>query len=472
MKQRSSGIAHKDGEIGEIDVMKIIFPKDFAWGVATAAYQIEGNWNGNGKGESIWDRFSHIPGKIKDGSTGDVACDFYHRYEEDIRLAAESGVSVFRMSISWTRILPKGIGKIEFQGIDFYRRVLNCIHEYGMKSSVTLYHWDLPQMLQNNGGWANRESVNWFKCYAEVVFRELGDLVDQWITFNEPHVSAFSGNWSGHLAPGNRDFSLALQVVHNILMAHGAAIKAYREMKLAAEIGITLNMNYCVPYNAECEDDIWAARMRRYYQNEIFAGPIMNGSYPQEFLDYVESRGVILPEIMEGDMELIHQEIDFFGVNNYFKDYIKRDDSQWPLSGVVVKTGAPQTTTGWEIEPRGIYQLVKWINDTYAPRKIIVTENGMSGNDYIDEEGKVCDPYRISYLKQYLYQLNRAISEGVPVTGYYVWSLIDNMEWASGCSKRFGIVHVDFTTLQRTPKESYYWLQKTTKENGFEYNGI
>lgn len=452
--------------------MEILFPKNFQWGVATAAYQIEGNSKGDGKGESIWDRFSHIPGRIKDGSTGDVACDFYHSYEEDIRLASETGVSVFRMSISWSRIFPKGVGQLEQRGINFYRNVLTCIHKYGMQSSVTLYHWDLPQALQNRGGWANRESVEWFRKYAETAFREFGDLVDQWATFNEPHVIAFSGNWSGNHAPGNRDFNLALQVVHHLLLAHGSAVKEYRKSGLNKEIGIVLNMNFCQPFDPNCEDDIWAATMRRYYQNELFASPIMKGAYPKEFFDHLQSRGVVLPEVCEEDMELIHQPIDFLGVNNYFMDHIKRSDEEWPLSNKVVMTGAPKTETGWEIHPEGIYYLVKWVNDTYSPRKIIITENGMAGNDNKDEEGKVHDPYRISYLKQYLYQLHRAIDEGIPIKGYYVWSLIDNFEWSTGFSKRFGIVHMDYNTLQRTPKDSYYWLKKTTKENGFDYMDI
>ena len=449
--------------------MNIVFPEDFGWGVATSAFQIEGNWNGDGKGESIWDRFSHIPGMIRDGSNGNEACDFYHRYEEDIRLLAESGVKWFRMSLSWGRLFPDGTGELESRGVAFYRRVMECLRSYGIKINVTLYHWDLPQALQHRGGWANRESVDWFCRYAETAYREFGDLVDQWVTFNEPHVASFSGNWTGRHAPGNRDFSLAMRVAHHIMLAHGAAVKAFRRTGLNAEMGVVLNMNFCSPLDPQKPDDVWAATMRRYYQNELFAGPMLKGEYPAAFLEHLRTQGVVLPEIRNGDMELIHQELDFLGVNNYFMDHLVKDDSQWPLCNQVKMTGAPQTSMGWEIQPEGLYRLVKWVNETYRPKKIIITENGMAGHDYPDEAGEVHDPYRISYIRQYLYHLHRAVREGVPVKGYYIWSLTDNFEWSAGFSRRFGLVYIDYKTQQRIPKDSYYWLQKVTKENGFAF---
>jgi beta-glucosidase len=449
--------------------MKIVFPKDFGWGFATSAYQIEGHWNGDGKGESIWDRFSRTPGRIRDGSNADIACDFYHRYEEDIRLAAEAGVKWMRMSLSWTRLLPAGTGAVERRGITFYRNVFACLHSYGIKVNVTLYHWDLPQQLQHRGGWANRESVEWFRNYAEIAYREFGDLVDQWVTFNEPHVAAFSGNWTGRHAPGNQDFSLALRVAHHIMLAHGAAVKAFRKTGLTSEIGVVLNMNYCRPQDPGKEEDVWAATMRRYYQNELFAGPMLKGAYPQDFFGHLTSKGVILPDILDGDMELIHQELDFLGVNNYFMDHLVKDEKEWPLCNRVVMTGAPQTCMGWEIQPEGLYYLVKWVHETYHPKKIMITENGMAGNDYPDEEGAVRDPYRISYLKGYLYHLQRAMQEGVPVKGYFAWSLTDNFEWSAGFSRRFGLVYVDYRTQKRIPKESFYWFKEAIRSNGFDY---
>lgn len=445
----------------------IIFPEGFEWGTAAASYQIEGAWNKDGKGESIWDRFTHIPGNIADGTNGDVACDFYHLYEEDIKIAKQLGLQVYRFSISWPRIYPDGVGEINRKGIDFYLKVLKCLKENGIKAAVTLYHWDLPQKLQDRGGWANREIVGWFENYARTLYTEFGDLVDYWITLNEPYCSSILGYWTGEQAPGYHDYSMALAAVHHLLMSHGAAVKAYRETGLKGEIGITLNLNLSYPADPNNKDDIEAAERNNMQYNNLFADPVLKGIYPQKFFDYLEGKGVVLPAIFDGDMELIHQELDFLGLNTYFSIYTKADENAWPLGLKEVKSGKPRTDADWEVVPEGMYELLKWINETYNPQKIIITENGAACNDWVNLEGKVEDPNRIDYLKRYLIQVNRAIKEGVNIKGYYVWCFCDNFEWAWGLNRRFGIVYVDYATQRRIPKASAYWLADVIKNNGF-----
>ena len=441
------------------------FPKDFEWGSATASYQIEGAWREGGKGESIWDRFSHTPGNISDGENGDVACDFYHLYQEDIALAKQLGLQVYRMSISWPRIYPDGIGKVSREGIEFYIKVLKCLKASGIKAAVTLYHWDLPQKLQDRGGWANREIVGWFEAYARTLYAEFGGLVDYWITLNEPFCSAILGYWVGRHAPGYHDYSMALAAVHHLLMSHGIAVKAYRETGLQAEIGITLNMNATYPHNPGNPEDVKAARRIEMQSNTLFGDPVMKGAYPQELFDFLQTKGVVLPTIMPGDMELIRQELDFLGVNNYYASYIKADPRNWPLEAETAGTGRARTDADWEVTPEGIYDLLRWIDATYHPKKIIITENGAACNDWVDLDGRVEDPNRKDYIRRYLIQIHRAISEGVPVKGYYVWCFCDNFEWAFGLERRFGIVYVDYRTQKRIPKSSAYWLSDVCKNN-------
>ncbi|MDR1903669.1 MAG: beta-glucosidase [Treponema sp.] len=443
------------------------FPDGFDWGVATASYQIEGAWKADGKGEGIWDRFSHTPGNIHDDTTGDEACDFYHRYEEDIRIAKELGIKVYRFSISWPRIFPDGTGNVCEAGIEFYRRVLECLHKNGIKGAVTIYHWDLPQKLQDRGGWANREIVGWFEDYVKVLYARLGDLVDTWITLNEPYCSSILGYWLGGLAPGYHDYSAALEAVHNLLLCHGTAVREYRKSGLKAEIGITLNMNMSYPFDPDSKEDAEAAKLNQLQANNLFGDPIYLGTYPEELFTYLKKKGVVLPEIKDGDMELISQKIDFFGLNTYFTDHVKKDPSVWPLEGVSLKTGRPHTDADWEVNPQGMYDLLTWIHGRYKPQKLIITENGAACNDWINLEGKVEDPNRIDYIHRYLMEVHKAIKAGVPVAGYYVWCFCDNFEWAWGLSRRFGIVYVDYKTQKRTPKESAYWYAGIIKQNGF-----
>jgi beta-glucosidase len=442
------------------------FPEGFDWGTATASYQIEGGWDADGKGECIWDRFSHTPGHIHDNSSGDIACDFYHRYEEDIKLLKELGIKVYRLSISWPRIFPDGTGKVNEAGIAFYRKVLQCLRDNGIKPAVTMYHWDLPQKLQDRGGWANREIADWFEAYAKVLYERLGDLVDTWITLNEPFCSSILGYWVGEHAPGYHDYSMALAAVHHLLLAHGKAVKAYRATGLKAEIGITLNMNMSYPFDPANSADVEAARRNQEHSNNLFGDPVYLGKYPEALFAHLKKKGVVLPEIKDGDMELISQKLDFFGLNTYFTDHITADASKWPLEGAALKTGRPHTDADWELNPEGMYDLLKWIHGRYKPQKLIITENGAACNDWVSVDGKVSDPNRIDYLTRYLAQVHRAMGEGVPVRGYYVWCFCDNFEWAWGLSRRFGIVHVDYKTQKRIPKESARWYAEVIKRNG------
>jgi beta-glucosidase len=445
------------------------FPDDFDWGVATASYQIEGAWNEDGKGEGIWDRFTHNPGNIQDNSTGDEACDFFHRYEEDIRIAKSLGIKVYRFSVSWPRVIPLGTGAVNEKGIQFYRNVLQCLRDNGIKSALTMYHWDLPQKLQDRGGWANRQIVDWFTGYVKILYERLGDLVDMWITLNEPVCTSMAGYWHGEHAPGYHDYSMALAASHHLLLCHGAAVKEYRKTGLKADIGITLNMNMSYPFDPSAAADIEGAKRNQLHGNNMFGDPVFLGTYPEELFEFLKKKGVVLPEIKSGDMELIHQKLDFFGLNTYSVSYIKADSSSWPLEAKAVKSGKPVTDAGWEVAPEGMYELLKWINGRYKPQKLIITENGAACNDWVNAGGEVVDPNRIDYLKRYLSEVHRAMGEGVPVKGYYVWCFCDNFEWAWGLSRRFGIVYVDYATQKRTPKESAYWYSDLIKLNGFEY---
>ena len=448
-------------------MLKYQFPKDFIWGVAAGSYQVEGAWNEDGKGESIWDRFVHSPGNIKDGTTGDISCDFYHRYKEDIALMKKLGYPSFLLTISWPRVIPDGTGDINRFGIDFYRRVLTCLRENGIKSYVVLYHWDLPQKLQERGGWLNREIVAWFENYAKLMYAELGDLVDNWITILEPWVISMLGYWRGIHAPGYRDYSAALLAAHHLNLAHGVAVRAFRGSRLTGEIGIKINLDMIYPADQNNPEDVAAARRCNAEHNVFFCDPIMKGEYPREYFELLKTKGIVLPEIKPGDMDLMHPEIDFFGLNNYSATYVKAG-GDWPLDYSLVHSGRPQTQCGWECNPEGFYEIIKWVNDAYHPKKIIVTENGCASNDWVDDDNTVDDSIRLIYLKRYLQAAHRAITEGIPLKGYFVWSLWDNFEWAEGLTIRFGLVHIDYQTLKRTPKASAYWYAGVIKCNGFE----
>lgn len=441
------------------------FPVDFMWGTATAAYQIEGAYNEDGRGMSIWDTFSHTPGRVKNGDNGNVACDSYHRVEEDIRLLKELGVKTYRFSISWSRILPNGTGAVNEKGLAYYHRLVDALIDNGIEPFCTLYHWDLPQAIQDQGGWGDRRSIAAFKAFAEVMFKEFGAKIKYWITFNEPWCLAFLSNYLGIHAPGYRDLQLAIDISHHILVAHGEAVKRYRELGFTGQIGIAPNTSWGVPYT-QSEADKAACLRLNGWSGDWYLDPIYFGTYPAFMLEWYEKIGH-QPPIVEGDMETIHQPIDFIGINYYTSSMNRHHDQAGMLQAAYMNMGAARTDIGWEIYPEGLYQLLRYTADKYGNPDIYITENGACYNDEVDN-GRVRDQRRIDYLSQHLVQASRAIADGINLKGYMAWSLMDNFEWAEGYGMRFGLVHVDFDTLVRTKKDSYYWYKHVIANNWFE----
>lgn len=444
---------------------KVTFPKDFIWGTATAAYQIEGAYKEDGKGESIWDRFSHNPGKVFKGHTGDVACDHYHRYEEDIRLLRQLGVKSYRLSIAWTRIFPEGKGEPNKKGLEFYKRLIKLLIENDIVPAVTLYHWDLPQKLQDIGGWTNPQVVECYISYAKFMFEELGDLVPIWITHNEPWVVAFLGNAWGQHAPGMSDYKTALLVAHNLILSHGKAVKAYREMGLKGRIGITLNLSPTYAASDSDEDKL-AAALQDSFNNRWFLDPVLKGKYPEDLLQLYREKE-LLPDINEEDLKIMSEPTDFLGINFYSRAVIKHNDKAYPLPVEYVDTNNDKTEMGWEVYPEALYDLLTRLNKDYNGIDILITENGAAYNDIVNREGKVEDDNRLDYIYRHLLQCHRAIEKGVNLKGYYVWSMLDNFEWAEGYAKRFGITYVNYESQERILKKSAYWYSEVIRNNGF-----
>lgn len=444
---------------------KIVFPEGFLWGGATAAYQIEGAWNEDGRGESIWDRFCRTPGKVLGGDSGDVACDHYHRFEEDISLMKELGLKAYRFSISWPRIFPDGFGEPNEKGIAFYRRLTEKLLEAGIQPAVTLYHWDLPQKLQDIGGWANRKVADYFEQYARFVFSRLGDLVPIWITHNEPFCASFLGYWEGRHAPGITDFKTALLAAHHILLSHGKAVKAYREMGFKGKIGITLNMNFNYPLTDTPADRAAAERAHESW-NAWFADPVLKGRYPAGALALYQAKG-LLPDFPQEDLAEICQPVDFLGLNHYFSSAVADDPSVYPIGAREEMIGHDRTAMDWGINPEGLHDLLVRLNRDYGGVPIYITENGCAFTDLVNHGGRVEDDNRVEFLTRYLSAAHRAIGEGVNLKGYFVWSLMDNFEWALGYSKRFGIVYVDYPTQKRIIKKSGWWYRGVIADNGF-----
>jgi beta-glucosidase len=437
---------------------QIKFPDGMVWGAATAAYQIEGAWNEDGKGESIWDRYSHTPGKIADGSTGD-----YHRYREDIRLMNEIGLDAYRFSISWPRIFPEGAGKINPAGLAFYDSLVDCLLEAGIEPFPTLYHWDLPQKLQDNGGWINRDIVEKFRDYAVSLVIHLGDRVKNWIVFNEPQVFVL-GYQSPILAPGLADPAMKTAASHHVNLALGVTLKALRETGKAERVGTTYNMMPTYPASDSAEDKAAADRFDQIF-NRWYIDPILRGTYPEEMLRRLEH----LMDIKPGDMEMMKQPLDFIGLNIYMR-YVLVHDPATPIVEArgIVPEGAETTATGWEIYPQCIYEMLVRLQQDYGDPIVYITENGAAFHDEVDGDGKVNDERRIRYLQRHLEQVARAIDKGVRVKGYFVWSLMDNFEWTHGYTKRFGIVFTDYATQKRIMKKSAHWYADTIRNNGFE----
>lgn len=454
----------------------ITFPDDFTWGAATAAYQIEGAWNEDGKGESIWDRFAHTPGMVHNDDNGDVACDHYHRWPADIQMMQNLGLQAYRFSTAWPRILPSGRGAVNQAGLDFYSRLVDGLLEAGITPFVTLYHWDLPQALQDAGGWANRATAEAFVEYAEALSRTLGDRVKNWITHNEPAVAALLGYWIGVHAPGQKDLGAAMAASHHLLLSHGWAVPVLRQNSPGAEVGITLNLNASGPASPSQADHdafrqgdgLWA----RWYLD-----PIFGRHYPADIIADGIARGALPPEgatfVQPGDLAAIAAPLDFVGINYYTRNLSRSwdlDEMDNEPPNVIQAPMTPYTWTEmpWEIYPEGLYEVLMRVNLTYKPRKIYITENGASFSDGPDEQGHVHDTRRLHYLRDHFAVARRAMQAGVPLAGYFIWSLMDNFEWGYGYSQRFGSVWVDYATQQRILKDSALWYRDVIARNGFE----
>jgi beta-glucosidase len=453
----------------------VSFPERFLWGTATASYQIEGAANEDGRGTSIWDTFSHTPGNVYRGDTGDIACDHYHRLEEDLDLMADLGLKAYRFSVAWPRIQPDGSGPANQKGLDFYRRLVDGLRQRSIEPMLTLYHWDLPQALEERGGWTSRETSERLAEYAGIVYEALADLVGFWITLNEPWVSSWMGHAYGVHAPGHTDPAKALSAAHHLLLGHGLALRAMRSAGPAEnQIGITLNLHPALPAR-DREADAEAARRVDGQANRLYLDPVFHGQYPEDLLSHYRGRGVDPLPVRDGDLETISGPLDFLGVNYYFRHHIREapGEAAGPSeifadleARGIVPHDAEKTAMGWPVEPEGLTQILVRIKDEYADLPIYVTENGRAVYDYVDPEGEVKDEERISYLDAHFRAAHEAMQRGVDLRGYLVWSLLDNFEWALGYSKRFGLIFVDYGTGRRIPKASARWYTEVIENNG------
>ncbi len=442
------------------------FPDNFTWGVATSAYQIEGAVAEDGRGPSIWDTFAHTPGATLDGDTGDVACDHYHRYREDVALMADLGVSAYRFSIAWPRVIPDGDGAVNPAGLGFYDRLVDELLAHGIQPWPTLYHWDLPQALQDRGGWQDRATVDAFTRYAGVVADALGDRVGHWITHNEPWVAAFAGHLDGVHAPGLQDWGAALAAAHHLLLSHGRAVPVLRQRSPDALVGISLD---CRP--ARSGGDAAASRHFDGFRNRWFLDPVFGRGYPDDMVAAYRARrrftGDGPPFVRAGDLDEIAAPVDFVGVNYYTSLHLAAGRDESEDTGVAPGPDPHEgfTEMGWEVTPSALSEWLQRVHRDYAPARLVITENGASYSDAPGPDGRVSDQRRIDYLRLHVGAVGEAIAAGAPVTGYFVWSLLDNFEWARGYSQRFGLVWVDFDTQQRTPKDSFQWYQDVIASN-------
>ncbi|MGE0214726.1 GH1 family beta-glucosidase [Mycolicibacterium sp.] len=454
------------------------FPTGFVWGVATASYQIEGAVTAGGRQPSIWDTFSRKPGAMHNGDNGDVADDHYHRYREDVALLADLGVTHYRFSLAWPRLQPDGKGAINAEGLDFYARLVDELLGHGIAPWVTLYHWDLPQALEDAGGWPVRDTAARFAEYAALTHEKLHDRIRHWTTLNEPWCSAFLGYAAGAHAPGRTEPAAALAAAHHLLLGHGWAVTAMREQDPGSQLGITVNLSPVSPATGD-PADVEAARRVDAVSNRIFLDPLLRGRYPDDVradVAAVSDFGFVRP----GDEAVIAVPLDFLGVNYYFRAVVQAnagapvDDPHaraWVGSTDVqpVRTGLPTTAMGWEIDPSGLYDVLTWVHRDYGPVPIYVTENGAAFDDTVSGDGTIPDHDRIAFLDSHFRATLGAIADGADIRGYFVWSLLDNLEWAYGYSKRFGLIHVDYATQTRTPKDSARWFAGVTRRNGLPH---
>ena len=422
---------------------------DFIWGVATSSYQIEGAANEDGRGKSIWDTFCKVPGKVANFDNGDIACDHYHRFKEDLDLMKWMGVKAYRFSVAWPRVIPDGVGRVNEMGLDFYDRLIDSSLEREIAPWLTMYHWDLPEALQLRGGWNNREVVEWFGEYGEVLTSRFGDRVKNWMTLNEPLCSAWLGHLYGDMAPGIKDLQTALNVSHNLLMSHGLACQVIRSNVSEANVGIVINVTTAVPAT-DSQVDSNAAQLADGFDNRWFLDPVFGRTYPADVIDALGAS----PEIHSGDMELIAQDLDFLGVNFYFRQTVAADQNSKPLPiRSVNRENVKKTAMNWEVHPQAFEEILLRISKEYSPKAIYITENGSAWNDEVIN-GEIIDDERIDYLVRHLDAMRSARNQGAPILGYFAWSFLDNFEWAYGYEKRFGLIYVDYKTQTRTPKKS------------------
>ena len=438
------------------------FPKDFFWGAASAAHQVEGAYNEDGKGLGIWDALCE--GKVKHGENGNVACDHYHRYKEDVAIMKELGLKHYRFSISWPRVLPNGIGKVNEAGLQFYKNLVNELVEAGIEPMITLYHWNLPMALYEQGGWKNEQSPEWFEEYTKVIVEALSDKVKYWMTFNEFQIFVGAGYLAGIHAPFEQDPNSLLSITKNVLLAHGKSVKAIRKYaKQEVKVGIAPTGSSFVPED-ESPESIEFARSMTFgskmamFGNQYWADPIVLGVFPEECW---KQFGLESSPISEEELKEIHQPLDFYGFNVYqssnYQDYEGKNPDR--------PTGVPISTMDWPITPEVLYWSTRFLYERYQ-LPILITENGMANTDFVMLDGKVHDPQRIDYIHRYLKNLKRAVEEGIPVLGYSYWSIMDNYEWAEGYDRRFGLIYVNYQTLERTVKDSGYWYADVIKTNG------
>jgi len=445
-------------------MMQLTFPNDFLWGVAASAYQIEGAYNEDGKGESIWDRFTRWPAHILNGDNGNVACDHYHRMPEDVALMKGLGIPLYSFTISWSRVIPQGHGAVNEKGLDFYDRLVDELLLADIQPLATLYHWEFPQALEDLSGWPNRDVTDWYADYARVVFEKLADKVKIFSTFCEPWVSAFLGYGTGLHAPGICDYSKAYQTAHHLLLAHGKAVQAYREGGHDGQIGMALNLNGLIPAS-ESEEDRAATQRVHDETHALFLDPLYNGTYTEALYEYV---GPHQPKVQTDDAKIISQPIDFLGLNYYNTDYVKFDLFGGLNKARLIPYSAPgwgRTEMNWGIDPDGIKREVLYVKENYGNPKIYLMENGCAMPDVPDENGFVTDWDRINFLRAHIRSLHEAIEQGANVHGYFAWSILDNFEWERGYSRRFGLVRVDYETMERIPKQSAYWYRDVIASN-------
>jgi beta-glucosidase len=440
-----------------------VFPAGFLWGAATSAYQIEGSPLADGAGASNWHRFSHTPGRTQRGETGDVACDHYRLWRDDVELMAGLGLGAYRFSIAWSRILPEGTGRVNAAGLGFYQRLVDALLERGIQPFPTLFHWDLPAALDDRGGWLNRDSAGWFADYARVVVRALGDRVERWITINEPWVVVDAGFVHGVHAPGHRNWFEAPIASHNLLRAHATAVQAFRA-EAGGTIGIVVNLEPKSPAS-DAPEDLAATARADAYMNRQYLDPLLLGAYPTEMRDVF---GEAWPEFPDEDMRLLREPTDHLGINYYTRSVTRHDDAALPTRAARVRQErSTHTLLDWEVHPQSLEDVLAWVAQRYGDPPLYVTENGAAFYDPPVVDGDVLeDPLRVAYLRDHLRAAAAAIRRGVDLRGYFAWSLLDNYEWGEGFSKRFGLFHVDFATQRRTPKRSALFYADVVRSNG------